>query len=677
MAASKTPPREICRRAQQLREEIGHHNHFYHVLDDPQISDADFDALMQELLALEAAYPQLVSADSPTQRVGATPLDVFDEIVHAQPMLSLGNAFNEQELLDFDRRVRDRLSVERAIEYCAETKLDGLAISLRYEQGLLVSAATRGDGRRGEDVTANVRTIGAVPLRIDDAPAVLEVRGEVYMSRSGFKRLNETQSERGEKLYANPRNAAAGSLRQLDSRISATRPLTMYCYGLGEVSSLALLTQFERLQWLGQLGFRVSPLTRVVSGAKGCIEYYQSMAKQRGELDFEIDGCVFKVNVLADQQRLGYVSRAPRWAIAYKFPAEQRTTRLLAIDVQVGRTGILTPVARLEPIQVGGVTVTNATLHNQDEIDRKDVRVGDTVIVRRAGDVIPEVVKVVAAKRVGKAPRFDLFAHVNGRCPVCDSLVERAEGEAALRCSGGLFCPAQRKQAILHFASRRAMDIEGLGEKVIDQLVERGLVTTVADLYPLEVDTLAALDRMAQKSASNLVRAIAQSRDTTLARFLYALGIRDVGEATAQALAQHFGELDALMSASEDELKEVSDVGPVVAGHVFTFFREPHNRDVVEQLRGRGVHWPAVARDRTAISRPLDGKVVVLTGTLSIAREEAKARLQALGAKVTGTVSKKTDFVLAGENAGSKLARAEALGIEICDEAWLDGLATD
>lgn len=672
--------RKTAARAAELRRLIAYHDHRYHVLDEPEIPDAEYDRLLRELQSLEAAHPALISPDSPTQRVGAAPLAAFDEVRHALPMLSLGNAFDEQELLDFDRRVRERLECDE-VSYTAETKLDGLAVSLRYEHGALVRGATRGDGSRGEDVTANVRTIKSIPLRLeaDGVPRVLEVRGEIYMTLAGFEQLNARQRELGGKEFANPRNAAAGGLRQLDARITAARPLTIYCYGLGEVEGTAVPdTQYERLQWLDELGFRISPQVRRVHGAEGCLAYYREIGQCRDTLGYAIDGCVFKVDAIADQQRLGQVARAPRWAVAYKFPAEEQLTRLLGIDVQVGRTGTLTPVARLEAVKVGGVTVTNATLHNQDEIDRKDLRIGDSVVVRRAGDVIPEVVRAVDDGAHADRARFDLLRAVNGVCPVCGSNAERAEGESAVRCTGGLYCAAQRREALWHFASRRAMDIEGLGEKVIEQLVARDLVHSPADLYALDVDTLAGLERMAHKSASNLVAAIAASRETTLARFIHALGIRDVGEATAQALAQWFGDLAPLMAASEEDLEQVPDVGPVVAAHVSGFFREPHNREVIASLQRHGVRWPALEPARTAAAaqapRALEGKTVVLTGSLTIAREDARARLQALGAKVTGSVSKKTDFVLAGEEAGSKLARAEALGVPVVDEAWLESL---
>ena len=661
------------RRAAQLREQIEQHNHRYHVLDDPIIPDIEYDRLFRELQALEETYPILAMATSPTRRVGAAASTSFPGVTHTVPMLSLANAFSVDEMRGFDRRVCERLNIS-SVCYCAETKLDGLAVSLRYEDGVLVRAATRGDGSRGEDVTANVRTIKAVPLRLrtDLPPRMLEVRGEVYMTLEGFERLNARQRERQAKVFANPRNAAAGGLRQLDPAVTASRPLTMFCYGFGEIQAAAIPENiYSSLQWLAELGLRVSPEIRLLEGVDACLEYYASIAARRDHLDYEIDGCVFKVNAFADQQRLGQVSRAPRWAIAYKFPAQEQLTVIAAIDIQVGRTGTLTPVARLEPVQVGGVVVTNATLHNQDEIERKDVRVGDTVSVRRAGDVIPEVVRVILDRRPAGAQPFNLVTELAGHCPVCGSKVERVEGEAALRCSGGLYCPAQRKQAIWHFASRRAMDIDGLGEKLIDQLVDQGKINSVADLYALTTETLEELERMGAKSAENLLAAIARSRETTLARFLYALGIRDVGESTAAALAKHFRGLDAILQADEHALQAVPDVGPVVARHVLDFFLEPHNLEVVERLRAQGILWSVPEKDETQ-DQPLQGKTIVLTGALEhLSRNEAKAHLQDLGAKVTGTVTASTDIVVAGEKAGSKLTKAQALGIEICDEQWL------
>ncbi len=658
-------PRAIVQRVADLRDNIDYHNYRYYALDDPVVPDAEYDRLLRELERLENQYPELITPQSPTQRVGAAPVEGFGEIVHTVPMLSLANAFEEQELVDFDRRVRERLEVEQ-VEYSAETKLDGLAASIRYEQGVLVSAATRGDGSRGEDVTQNIRTIKAVPLglRGDDFPRVLEVRGEVFMTDEGFRRLNEEQLRRGEKPYANPRNAAAGGLRQLDPRITAARPLTMYCYGVGDVRDGWLPnTHSGILARLRNWGLRVSPEAAVVQGVDGCKQYYADMLIRRESLGYAIDGVVFKVNSVAEQAVLGAVSRAPRWAVAYKFPAEEALTTVRAIDVQVGRTGTLTPVARLEPVQVGGVTVTNATLHNQDEIDRKDVRVGDTVVVRRAGDVIPEVARVVKERRPRRTRRF----YLPDRCPVCGSDVVRIEGEAAARCSGGLYCAAQRKQAVRHFASRRAMDIEGLGDKLVEQLVDAGLVGSILDVYALDEEQLAGLERMGKKSAANLVAAIEKSRNTTFARFLFALGIRDVGEATAQTLANHFGDLDSLRCADEERLQEVPDVGPVVARQIRSFFAEDHNQEVIDGL-AKIVNWP-VQSPHEAGDAPLAGKRFVITGTLeAMPRNEAKRRLEALGAKVSGSVSKKTDYLVAGANPGSKHGKAQTLGITILDE---------
>ncbi len=658
-------PRAIAQRAAELRDNIDYHNYRYYSLDDPLVPDAEYDRLLRELQSLENQYPELITAQSPTQRVGAAPAEAFGEVVHTVPMLSLANAFEEQELVDFDRRVRERLGVEE-VEYAAETKLDGLAASIRYEDGLLVSGATRGDGTRGEDVTRNIRTIKAVPLHLrgDDFPRVLEVRGEVFMTEEGFRRLNEEQARREEKAFANPRNAAAGGLRQLDPRITAERPLTVVCYGVGEVSEGRLPSSHTGvLARLKHWGFRVSPEVAVVQGVDGCRNYYLQVLARRESLGYAIDGVVFKVNDIAEQERLGAISRAPRWAIAYKFPAEEELTRVRDIDVQVGRTGTLTPVARLEPVQVGGVIVTNATLHNQDELDRKDVRIGDTVVVRRAGDVIPEVARVVKDRRPRRTRRFTL----PDRCPVCGSEVIRMVGEVAARCSGGLYCPAQRKQAVRHFAGRRAMDIEGLGEKLVDQLVDAGLVHSILDIYSLTEEQVAALDRMGKKSAANLVAAIATSRDTTLARFLYALGIRDVGEATALALATHFGDLRRLRAADEERLQEVPDVGPVVARQITSFFAEAHNQEVLDGLV-KVIRWPAQA-PRPVGDAPLAGKRFVITGTLdAMPRDEAKRRLEALGAKVSGSVSRKTDYLVAGAKSGSKRGKAQELQVTILDE---------
>ena len=666
---SQSIPAQAQQRASELREQIAYHNYRYYVLDDPEIPDAEYDRLFRGLQELEEKYPELITPDSPTQRVGGKPLKGFAEVRHEIPMLSLGNVFSEEELVDFDRRVREGLGIDE-IEYSAEPKLDGLAISIRYENGLLVRAATRGDGATGEDVTQNVRTIDAIPLRLygKDWPAVLEVRGEVYMPKAGFDALNERQREKGEKSFANPRNAAAGSLRQLDPRITATRPLTMYCYGVGVVEGSVLPgTHSAIMEKLKGWGLRVCPEARVVKGMKGCQRYYHAIEDKRDSLPYDIDGVVYKVNSLAQQQELGFVSRAPRWATAHKFPAQEEMTVLNDVEWQVGRTGALTPVARLEPVPVAGVIVSNATLHNPDEIARKDVRIGDTVIVRRAGDVIPEVVSVVLSKR----PRHAKAIMTPTHCPVCGSEVVRDEGEAVPRCSGGLYCSAQRKNAIKHFASRRAMDIDGLGDKLVEQLVDEELIHDVADLFSLTQEQIAGLERMGDKSAANLVAALDKSRETTLERFLFALGIREVGESTARTLARHFGTLEKIEKAGEEELLAVEDVGPVVAHHIHTFFRQAHNIEVIEKLTRAGVHWPDIEVRETG-EQPLTGQTFVLTGALaSMTRDEAKEKLQALGAKVSGSVSRKTSVVVAGEEAGSKLAKAESLGVEVWDEERL------
>lgn len=670
MPASVTP----ARRARELRAQLDHHNYQYHVLDAPEVSDAEYDRLMLELKALEAQHPQLATPDSPTQRVGAAPVGELAEVVHSTPMLSLDNAFTEEDLLNFDRRVRERLDDVESVEYAAEPKLDGLAVSFRYEAGRLVQAATRGDGMRGEDVTHNVRTIKAVPVRLRGSPPpLLEVRGEVFMLIAGFKAMNERALAAGEKVFVNPRNAAAGSLRQLDPRLTASRPLDVFFYGIGETRGWKLPSRHsESLQQLREWGFRVSPLLRVVAGAAGCLEYYRDIGAQRAKLKYEIDGVVYKVNRFAQQRDLGFVARAPRWAIAHKFPAHEENTSVRGVEFQVGRTGALTPVARLEPVFVGGVTVSNATLHNMDEVRRKDVRIGDTVVIRRAGDVIPEIVKVILEKRPDSARLVELPA----KCPVCGSDVEQVEGEAVARCSGGLVCPAQRKEALRHFASRRALDIEGLGSKIIDQLVDHPdaskRVHTAADLYRLTLAQLASLERMAEKSAANLLAALEHSKTTTLARFLYALGIRDVGEATAAALAAYFGSLEALLEATQEMIQEVPDVGPVVAAHVWNFFQQPQNLSVIDELRRQGVHWPVQARRTAAAEGALSGKTFVLTGTLeSMSRDQASDRIMALGGKVSGSVSKKTTYVVAGAEAGSKLAKAQELGVEVLDEKGL------
>ncbi len=659
-------------RIEALRRQIDRYNYHYYVLDDPLVPDSEFDRLVRQLQQLESQYPELITPDSPTQRVGGEPLSAFSEVIHSRPMLSLDNAFSDEELRDFDRRVRERLKMGEAVAYSAEPKLDGLAISLRYEQGRLVQAATRGDGRSGEDVTANVRTIASIPLHLlgEGWPELLELRGEVFMPLRGFEELNRRELEAGRKGFANPRNAAAGSLRQLDPKVTATRPLAFFCYGFGEISPVIQeQSQIALIRRMAEWGIPICPQLRRVTGAAGCIDYYHEMGELRSGLPYEIDGVVFKVDDLELQQQLGFVARAPRWAIACKFPAQEEMTRLLAIDLQVGRTGAITPVARLEPVSLAGVTVTNATLHNADEIARKDIRVGDTVIVRRAGDVIPQVMGVVLERRPEGSVPFIMPRH----CPECGSEAERDTDGAVWRCSGGLFCPAQRKEAIKHFASRRAMDIEGLGDKLVDQLVERGLVDSPADLYRLSEETLAGLERMGRKSAQNLVQALERSRETTLARFLFALGIREVGEATAASLARHFGTLDALRKASKETLLEVPDVGPVVAGHIRTFFRQPHNLEVIAALRDAGVHWPDLQL-REAAEQPLQGKTFVLTGTLSRPRNQIKQQLQELGARVSGSVSARTDFLVAGEAAGSKLEKARQLGVEIIDEARLDQL---
>jgi DNA ligase (NAD+) len=664
---AKSAPRSAAARTRELRQQLEHHNYRYHVLDDPEVSDAEYDRLMRELKTLEEQYPDLVTPDSPTQRVGATPVSELQEVVHTRPMLSLDNAFADEDVVAFDRRVRERLEDVEQVEYSAEPKLDGLAISFRYESGRLVQAATRGDGLRGEDVTHNVRTIKAVPTRLrGSAPKLLEVRGEVFMLIAGFKAMNERALERGERTFVNPRNAAAGSIRQLDPRLAAGRPFDVFFYGLGETDGWKLPAKHsEALQQLREWGLKVSPLLKIVQGAAGCLQYYRDVGSKRASLPYEIDGVVYKVNRFVQQRELGFVARAPRWAIAHKFPAHEENTIVKGVEFQVGRTGALTPVARLEPVFVGGVTVSNATLHNMDEVRRKDVRIGDTVVIRRAGDVIPEVVKVILERR----PKNAVEVELPKKCPICGSDVEREEGEAVARCTGGLFCAAQRKEALRHFASRRALDIDGLGSKIIDQLVEGEKVRSPADLYRLTADDYAGLERMGEKSAANLVEALERSKQTTLARFLYGLGIRDVGEATAAALANHFGSLQSLQEASEEAIQEVPDIGPVVAAHVHTFFQQKHNRDVIAALREVGVTWKDQQRKSAAAEGPLTGKTFVLTGSLdSMSRDEASDRIVALGGKVAGSVSKKTSYVVAGAEAGSKLAKAQELGVEVLDE---------
>ena len=674
---------EAVARAAVLRAEIARHDHAYYVLDAPTLPDAEYDRLFRELQAIEKAHPALRSADSPTQRVGGKPLAQFAAVRHRVPMLSISTETDTEAsgAFAFDARVRRALGLKEddaAVAYAAELKFDGLAISLRYEDGVLVQAATRGDGETGEDVTANVRTVKAIPLRLrGEAPPVLEVRGEIYLRRDDFERLNARQAEAGEKIFVNPRNAAAGSIRQLDPGIAARRPLSFFAYGLGDVAGWALpATHTEVLDALAAFGLPVCEHRARVCGAAGLAAFHERIGALRETLPFDIDGVVYKVDALDLQQRLGFVTREPRWAVAHKYPAQEAVTLLRDIEVQVGRTGALTPVARLEPVFVGGVTVTNATLHNQDEIDRKDVRIGDWVIVRRAGDVIPEVVAPVLERRSGEPPRFVLLDKFP-TCPVCGSHVVRGEDEAVARCSGGLFCPAQRKQALLHFASRRAMDIEGLGDKLVDQLVDAAIVKTPVDLYRLGVLALANLERMGEKSAQNLLMAIEKSRNTTLARFIFALGIRNVGEATARELARHFGNLDALTAADVDALQQVPDVGPIVAQCIAEFFAEPHNREVIEQLRAAGVQW-AEGEPQGSVAGALAGKTFVLTGTLpTLSRDEAKALIEAQGGKVAGSVSKKTHYVVAGAEAGSKLDKAQVLGLAILDEDGLRALLNE
>ena len=684
MSSDASATAQATQRIAQLKRELAQHNRNYYVLDQPTIADSEWDALFHELLRLETQYPALLTADSPTQRVGSAPLDMFTGVTHRLPMLSLGNAFTDQDIDNFDRRCREGLDLgAAAIAYACEPKFDGLAISLTYVDGVFVQGATRGDGAVGEGVTQNLKTIKSIPLSLPDQskPALLEVRGEVLMLRKDFDKLNAKQAAKGEKLFVNPRNAAAGSLRQLDSKLTAARPLTFFAYGIGAIEGAMIPESHSALMdWLETLGFPVATQRRVVKGVAGMREFYQRIGEERAKLPYDIDGVVYKVNRIDQQRTLGFVSRAPRFAIAHKFPAEEATTVLLGIDVQVGRTGAITPVARLQPVFVGGTTVSNATLHNEDEIRRKDLRIGDTVVVRRAGDVIPEVAAVIIENRAADAAAFVMPT----RCPECDSAIVKLEGEAIARCSGGLICPAQRKQALLHFAQRRAVDIEGLGDKLVDQLVDADVVHTPADLYRLGLAALANLDRMADKSATNLLASIENSKRTTLAKFLFGLGIRHVGETTAKDLAKYFGNLDAIMDASVEQLIVVHDVGPVVAQSLRQFFDEPHNREVVEQLRACHVTWPETetqhgrgsqAENAANAASGADlgifaGKTVVLTGTLvGISRDDAKEKLEALGAKVAGSVSKKTDYVVAGVEAGSKLDRAVELGIAVLDEA--------
>lgn len=705
--------------ASKLRALINEHNYRYHVLDAPTIPDSEYDKLFRELLELEKQHPDLKTLDSPTQRIGGQPLKGFGQVIHKVPMLSLENAFSEEDVFDFDRKIRERLKIDITldinkdkgsnrdrnsdasrdsnIEYICEPKLDGLAVTLIYEEGLLVKGATRGDGARGEDITENLRTISSIPLHLfreqsqpnspkaslTAIPNYLEVRGEVYISRAGFKKLNEEALAQGEKTFANPRNAAAGSLRQLDSKITAKRPLSFFAYSVAEssmssmpsVSSIdpneRVLSQTANLQLLKDLGFPICPLNKKVQGIKACIEFYEALLKKRSNLPYEIDGVVYKVNRLDFQEQLGFVSRAPRWAIAHKFPAEEVLSTILDVEFQVGRTGSINPVARLEPVFVAGALVRNATLHNIEEIERKDIRIADQVIVRRAGDVIPEVVSVVLDKRPPKTKKITLPKF----CPVCGSEVIKIPEEAVARCMGGLVCGAQRKENIVHFASRRAMDIDGLGDKIVEMLVDKGLLKSVADIYYLKAESLAELDRMGKKSAENLIQAIENSKKRTFAKFLYALGIREVGEATAELLARHFQDLPPILLATEENLMEIPDIGPVVASHIHAFFQDKHNIEIIEKLRQAGVSWPIQKpsfEQGPADSLPLFGKTFVLTGTLNaLTRDEAKERLKALGAKVTDSISKNTSFLVLGEDAGSKLAKAQSLGVKILSEEAL------
>jgi DNA ligase (NAD+) len=658
--------RAAAARAEELRELLERYNYRYHALDDPEVPDAEYDRLMVELRGIETQYPDLSTPNSPTQRVGAAPVAAFGAVRHRVPMLSLDNAFSDEEVRDFDRRIRERLPQQASIRYSAEPKLDGLAISARYESGAFVQGATRGDGETGEDITPNLKTIAALPLKLrGEVPRLLEVRGEVFMPLKGFERFNQEAVARGERTLVNPRNAAAGSLRQLDPRMTAARPLDMFVYGIGYVEGGKMPSHHsEVLATLRRFGFKICPQSQVVESVEGCLEYYREMGAARAKLPYQIDGVVYKVDDIELQRQLGFISRAPRWAIAHKFPAEEALTTVRGIEFQVGRTGALTPVARLEPTFVGGVTVSNATLHNMDEMTRKDVRPGDTVVIRRAGDVIPEVVRVLLERRAEGAQPVALPQ----RCPVCGSPVARESDQAVARCTGGRSCPAQRKEEIRHFASRRALDIQGLGDKLVEQLVDRDWVKTPADLFELKADQIETLERMGEKSAQKLHSAIEAAKSTTLPRFLYALGIRDVGEATALALAQHFGDATALCEASADEIQRVPDVGPIVAGSVRAYFENPENRRLLKRLLASGMHWPPL--DRPSSSGNFAGKIFVLTGTLQeMTREVAREAIIELGGKVSGSVSKKTDFLVAGADPGSKLEKARKLGIAVLDEA--------
>jgi len=670
-AASASPDAGDGRaRAEWLRDELNRHSHAYYVLDNPSIPDSEYDQLFRELQQLEAQHPELIFTDSPTQRVGGEPLPEFNQVQHDVPMLSINNGFSEEDVYNFDRRIHEGLENNRAVQYACELKFDGLAINLRYENGVLVLASTRGDGFTGEDVTVNIRTVRSIPLKLqtDNPPTLIEVRGEVLMFKADFAKLNQRQREANQKEFANPRNAAAGSLRQLDSRITAQRSLRFFAYGIGSLEGASMpLRHSALLDWYQSLGIPVCDERTVVNDAQGLLTFFGDIGQRRAQLPYDIDGVVYKVDDVAQQKQLGFVSRAPRFAIAHKFPAEEATTTVLDIEIQVGRTGALTPVARLSPVAVGGVTVTNATLHNEDEVRRKDIRIGDSVIVRRAGDVIPEVVANVPERRPSDAQEFVMPS----TCPVCGSAIVRLEEEAVARCSGGwLTCAAQRKGGLLHFVSRRAMDIEGLGEQLVEQLVDRGLVTTPADFYTLNLETLADLDRMAKKSAQNVLDALEKSKTTSLARFIYSLGIRHVGESTAKSLAKHFGGLDALLASDENHILSVNDIGPVVAQSILIFFADPLNRQLIDQLRASGIHWEEGEPEQS--SDLLAGKTFVLTGTLpTLSRDDARAKIEAAGGKVAGSVSKKTSYVVAGEEAGSKLTRAEELGVAILDEEQL------
>jgi len=657
------------KRVKELHDLLHYHNHRYYVLDDPELPDSEYDKLFRELQQLEADHAQLFSEDSPTQRVGAKPLDSFSQVAHDLPMLSLSNVFSQDELEAFDQRLHDRIDYRGDFEFCVEPKLDGLAVSLLYEEGVFVRGATRGDGLTGENITQNLKTINSIPLKLQGSgwPPRFEVRGEVVMPRAGFAKMNAKAMQAGEKVFANPRNAAAGSLRQLDSRVTATRPLDIYCYALGVFEGDKPASHYECLALLGSWGFNINPEVKLVQGWRGCQDYYELIGKQRDGLAYDIDGVVYKVNDLALQDDLGFVARAPRWATAHKFPAQEELTTLLDVEFQVGRTGALTPVARLQPVNVAGVVVSNATLHNMDEVERKDVRIGDVVIVRRAGDVIPEVVRSVPEQR----PENTALVVMPEQCPVCESPVVRPEGEAKHRCSGGLYCSAQRKEGIKHFASRKALDVDGLGDKLVEQLVDEGLIDQIDDLFKLSAEQLVKLERMGEKSAANLVAALAKAKHTTLARFIFSLGIREVGEATARNLAQFYGSLPVLMQADEDSLQGVADVGGVVAQNIREFFQQAHNQEIIARLLEQGLNWPDIEVQQQG-DQPLEGNVFVLTGSFSeMKRDEAKARLIAMGAKVTGSVSKKTTAVIAGDAPGSKVDKAAELGVEVLDEAGL------